>query len=284
MIDKVEPNSYDLRKLQLVEAAMLKDVKKACMDNGITFYLDSGTLLGAVRHNGFIPWDNDIDIVMPYEDYKRFLEIGQSALGDRYFVQSCYNEAAYYRAYARVRLNNSTMMYPYEKRHCIHHGIWLDVFPLANTKNGFAWKFKKKLVRAINVLRMDEYFECRKELFEKEKGKLTCLLLKCLYKTPFTIRRKLHDRILDRIIGETGKGYMSEVTTAIKYISRKEVFEGEPAWMEFEDEEYPVPSGYDEYLTDMYGDYMTPPPENERGTHENLIVDFDNDYTKYMEV
>lgn len=276
--------SYDLRKLQLVEADMLKDLKKACEENNIKYYLDSGTLLGAVRHKGFIPWDNDIDVVMPHEDYKRFLKIGQAALGEKYFVQSCYSDTAYYRAYTRIRLNNTTMMYPYNKTLDIHHGIWLDIFPLINTKKGLSWRLKKILVRSLNVLRMDDYFYSNFDGFKKEKGAFVCFWLKLLYKTPFRIRKRLQEKLLGFLLKQNDGEYVSEISTAIKYISRKEVFEGDAIMLEFEGEEYPAPVGYKEYLTDLYGDYMTLPPVEQRVSHDNLFIDFDNDYTKYMEV
>lgn len=276
--------SYDLRKLQLVEATMLKDLKKACEENNIKYYLDSGTLLGAVRHKGFIPWDNDIDVVMPHEDYKRFLKTGQAALGEKYFVQSCYSDTAYYRAYTRIRLNNTTMMYPNDKTLDVHHGIWLDVFPLVDTKKGLSWKLKKFLVRISNVLRMDDHFYSNFKDIKKEKGALACFWLKLLYKTPFGIRKRIQEKLLGFLLRENNGEYVSEISTAIKYISRKEVFEGDAIMVRFEGEEYPAPAGYKEYLTDLYGDYMTLPPIEQRVSHDNLFIDFDNDYTKYMEV
>ena len=77
-----------LREIQLFELQMLKDVVKVCDDNNITYIISSGTLLGAVRYGGFIPWDDDIDIDMPLPDYKKFLKIAQRELGEKYFVQN----------------------------------------------------------------------------------------------------------------------------------------------------------------------------------------------------
>ena len=76
----------ELRRLQLVELDILRDIDKVCREHGIRYFLDSGTLLGAVRHGGFIPWDDDVDLGMPRHDYERFLEIAPRALGDAYVV------------------------------------------------------------------------------------------------------------------------------------------------------------------------------------------------------
>ena len=77
-----------LRRLQLVELGILNDINRVCREYGIAYWLDSGSVLGACRHGGFIPWDDDIDLGMPRDDYERFLEVAPTALGARYCVTS----------------------------------------------------------------------------------------------------------------------------------------------------------------------------------------------------
>lgn len=111
-----------LRDLQLCEFGILKDIKRVCEENHITYYLSSGTLLGAVRHKGFIPWDDDIDIEMPYPDYLRFVAVAQEALGPGYFLQNRDTDPAFCGLFSKVRKNNTTMLSKYEIGIAGHHG------------------------------------------------------------------------------------------------------------------------------------------------------------------
>ena len=94
----------ELRRLQLLELELLKRVKQICDKYRLIYYLDSGTLLGAARHKGFIPWDDDIDITMPFKDYKAFLRIAQKELGNRFFVQNYQTEGGFNRGFTKIRI------------------------------------------------------------------------------------------------------------------------------------------------------------------------------------
>lgn len=275
--------NYDLRKLQLVETEMLKDLKEICERNNIRYYISSGTLLGAVRHKGFIPWDNDIDVQMPCDDYERFVKLTEKEIGPKYFIQSYETEKNYYRAYARLRLNNSMMMYPWESMYKTHHGIWLDVFPLVETNSVPEWRFKKLLVRVANVLGMQDCVEANREEWLVEKGKTAVKFLELLFRlTSKKFREKLRHRMLRFIKKSRNKDCVSILWLSLAKRMPKSYFSGEPAQVLFEGELYPAPKKYHEYLTLLYGDYMTPPPEKDRATHDGLMVDMENDYTKYM--
>ena len=97
-----------LRQLQLLELEILLEVDRVCKKHNITYYLGEGSLLGAIRHNGFIPWDDDIDILMKREDYEKFLQIAPVELGKDYFLQNSFSEKNFWVFFSKVRLLRKT--------------------------------------------------------------------------------------------------------------------------------------------------------------------------------
>ena len=275
-----------LRELQLCELQILKDVRRVCEQHGFLYYLAAGTLLCAVRHKGFIPWDDDIDIIMPYPDYVRFLEVAQKELSDGYFVQNSDTDPLYAHAYTHIRKNNTAMIRYWERRIHSHHGVWLDVFPMIYVKNKTDHKIKNILLRVCFFFRMDDaLFSDSKEWYKKQSSSAAVLLIQLARKLPRSIRYGLRNRIL-RWIYETPKGpYRCFVWTNISELVPTEVYEGEPVLMPFEDDVYPAAGGFDKYLTCAYGDYMTPPPPEKRngGHGEFEIIDLEQDWTFYCD-
>lgn len=275
--------NYDIRRLQLVEAEMLKDLREICEKNNIRYYLTSGTLLGAVRHKGFIPWDNDIDVEMPYEDWVRFVNLPQEAFGTKYFLQTCDTDENWYRAYARVRLNNTTMMYDYQMKFDIHHGIWLDIFPLVEINDGLELKFKRSLLIFAKVLNMRASYESAKAIHYEKTGKKKITKYDLVYMLlPKKLRKRLAKSITNYIYQAKNKRNFCHIWAYIGALTPKSFYEGDPATVEFEGEVYTTIPKYKNWLSARYGDYMTPPPEDQRGTHDGLIVDFDKNYTEYL--
>lgn len=104
------------RHLQMVELRILLAIDRVCAENKIDYFLDSGTMLGAARHQGFIPWDDDVDIAMPRDSYARFLSIGQEALGPRLFVQTRRTDPKAPFSFAKVRMNDTEMVERIDRR------------------------------------------------------------------------------------------------------------------------------------------------------------------------
>ena len=102
--------NYNIGDIQQCGLEILRDFKKVCERNGLRYYLSCGSLLGAVRHHGFIPWDDDIDVQMPFEDYQRFLQIAQKEMGEKYFVQNSDTDPQYAFAYTHIRKNNTALI------------------------------------------------------------------------------------------------------------------------------------------------------------------------------
>ncbi len=273
-----------LRELQLCELQMLKDVKKVCAHHDIRYYLSGGTLLGAVRHQGFIPWDDDVDIMMPYEDYLRFLEVAQSELGDEYFIQNSATDPEYPHAYTRIRKNNTAVLRNWDRNVHSHHGVWLDVLPMAYIKSSREQSTNNKLLKVCFFLRMseDQFTQSSKWYMERSSA-FTISLIKFARRLPYKVRNKIRDQILHRIYHAPEGKYYCEVWTCISRLIPSAVFDGEPVQLWFEDDDYPAPQGYDQYLTLNYGNYMTPPPLEKRnsGHGELEVIDLEHNWTYY---
>ena len=275
-----------LRELQLCELQILKDVKSICDRHGIRYYLSSGTLLGAVRHQGFIPWDDDVDIMMPYKDYQEFLKVAQAELGEQYFVQNSDTDPSCPFAYTHIRKNNTTVLREWDKKIRTHHGVWIDVFPMVKVKDGKDRKRKNKLLKVCYFLRMPkERFETDRQWLQERSSARMVRLITIARKLPVPVRNWIRNRILHYIIHKKRGKYISFIWTRLSVLVPAEAYEGEPVLLPFEDDEYPAPSGYDTFLTRSYRDYMTPPPpERRNGGHGQFsVIDLEHDWTTYFD-
>ena len=118
------------RKLQLCELDMLLEFRRICEKHKLQYFLCSGTLLGAVRHKGFIPWDDDVDVCMPLKDYKQFLLVAANELDDRYFLQTFETDEGCNFGFSKIRRNNTTYIPDHLAGGYSHQGIWIDIFPM----------------------------------------------------------------------------------------------------------------------------------------------------------
>ena len=269
----------DLRTLQLFEVDMLRDVKRVCEANGLCYYLYSGTLLGAVRHRGFIPWDDDIDIAMPYPDFLRFLELGQAALGGRYFLQTTDTDESFQFGYARVRRNNTTMIRDWE---CDsgHHGVWIDVFPLIPVGGKLDVRLKKLLIPFTNILCLtQEAFDKDRDWMNQSIGRGRVALLSLLRALLGKNRKRAAKWIRRKLYGQRKKKNVAEAWGSVTAVVPEAVFHGDPVELPFEGEPFRVPPDYDGALRYKYGDYMQLPPEEKRcSNHGDMIIDLEHDW------
>ena len=282
-------NNYDkkmnrLRELQLTELEILKTVDRTCKDLGLTYFLDGGTLLGAVRHGGFIPWDDDIDIVMPYKDYEQFITYGQQKLGDKFFVQNMETDPNFNLSFTRVRLNGTTCMNSYQINWKVHHGVWIDVFPIVPLKGKVDYLILQKVFSICNLFHIDQKLE--DTLYYEEYTQLLTRfgmsLLKTFYHIPMKKRIKWHKCIVQYFCRREMKECCSVLWGNITTFYPKNYFK-EATIVSFESINFPAPKNKEEYLENTYGDYMTIPPEEERKTHGIDILDLNHDYNYYVE-
>lgn len=266
---------YTLRDLQLCELEILKRIKKLCEDHGICYYLSSGTLLGAVRHGGFIPWDDDVDIEMPYPDYLHFLSIAQNELGADYFIQNSETDPHVSTAFSKVRKNHTTMIPDYDQGLPGHHGVWIDVFPLVSIKNEADLKVKKQRIRISNFLTMDDMaFSKNEKWLTSQSSALMMRAVKFFRAFPLKLRKWTAKLLLRPVFRYGNDQNLGIVWTNITDCLPVSIYDGPETKLKFEDDEFSVPPKYIEYLERMYGDWKTPPPENQRsGGHGTLFID-----------
>lgn len=272
-----------LKQLQETQLSMLKDITSVCEKYKITYYLSCGTLLGAIRHKGFIPWDDDVDISMPMDDYVRFLEIAQEALGDAYFLQTPDTDNCYYRGYAKICLNNTTMMHKQHRKWKSHQGIYIDIFPVIKINSKFELLVKRVFFSLSNYVIMDNFLFANYNEFYDKLGKFGMALVRTFYRIPFQLRKKWHKNILRCICNGKGSRYASLVWAGLSGPYTQSACIGEPKLVEFEGLRlctFPDPV---RFLEEEFGLWNVLPPLEQRIGHGDLIVDFEKSYTEYLE-
>lgn len=270
---------YTLRELQLCELEILKEVKRVCDKHNIIFYLSCGTLLGAVRHKGFIPWDNDIDIEMPYSDYVRFLKIAQEELGEDYFLQCAETEEHFGRLYAKVRKNKTVFLMTTELQNDEHHGVWIDIFPQTRIKGPFDRRVKRLLVSLYSYLTMgDKDYAAAREKTEKKKKAFAVFVRDFIRFLPWGLRKRSAKWIQKKIFRSNGPN-ISYVWGNVA-ISRPESIYGAGQEVTFEGITFLGPADYDAWLKRAYKNYLELPPENERFRHWPKELRLDRHYTE----
>ena len=264
-----------LDKLHKVEIEILNEIVRICDKHNITYYLAGGTLLGAVRHKGFIPWDDDVDIIMTRKDYHRFLKICETELDKEKYFLDCYKTNKHcWNNFAKVRKNNTIFLEREVSTVDTNHGIWVDIFIWDNVgkKIGFIEKFKKKCSLYIRTL-----CDIKNNVSNYNKSKIKYGILKFI--SLFFTNRFLN-RLLNGILSMNKDDNSFHVSTFVNGPIEKDVLERsrviETVELEFEGKLYKCPKDYDYYLTNFYGDYMTLPPVEKRKTHRPLLVKFED--------
>lgn len=272
-----------LRKVQLVQLDMLLDVDRICKENNIKYYLIGGSALGAVRHKGFIPWDEDIDIGMLRDDYDRFIQVGKLLLSDKYFLQTNTTDIEYPSLYAKIRANNTTFVEKESKEMGVkmHQGIFMDIFPIDNVPdNIFLRKFQYLLVHfliSIASTRSGNYPQNKyKKFIKRLYSKIFIKLLKkeTLDRTAHNIASSFKDIQTNKVANLFGRYKEKEIVPRGYF--------GEAKYLKFEEYNLPVPEYYHEYLKHIYGDYMTLPPIEKRSIHNIEYISLEKSYKDYF--
>lgn len=265
-----------LRKLQLTQLDILKKIDEICIQNDIKYSLYAGTLLGAVRHQGFIPWDDDLDICMSRADYDKFIRIWNEINPEGYVLQNKENSRKFSQSFTKIRKEHTTFLQYENEKGQYHTGIFVDVFPIDRIPSGKAELLKYKL----NCMMYQLY---TREFIPPKSGKLIKLVSWFLLKIVKENRRMLvREKLLKKII--TYNINYELRTVGIETVnSLKKSFPSSMLdtyiTLKFEDQEFMCFASWDEHLKCKFGDYMTLPPEDERAwKHHPLILDFEHNY------
>lgn len=272
----------ELHKLQLEIA---KEIKRVCELNNIEYFLIGGTLLGAVRHGGFIPWDDDMDIGMTYENYNKFIEVAPNCLDKRFGLHTYENDEKYGYLFAKLRLKYTHMREAILEETDIDNGIFVDIFPYdlsteKEAQGNSTHMFKMRLLGKILMIKSGYKLN---DITDSVKGKVINTLINVLPISRETCWKRIL-RELKSCKDDGDKKY---------YIERDGMFKGNFVFpintidkqknIYFEGISFNAPEEYDTYLKQAYGDYMKLPPEETRKIgHSVLGVVLDKPFEWYF--
>ena len=277
---KYKFSSSELRNLQLKSLDLILEFKKFCSENNLKWFLCGGGCIGAIRHKGFIPWDDDLDVFMLRKDYERFFSISKQCELNFHVIRTSENVFSG-QTFISVTDKNSTVIKKEQIGLKIPRGVSIDVFPLDASPSE---PYKQK-IQMLNACLFSLYTA---RVIPKNHGlllSLICFILLILVPSS-KLRLKLAS-IFEKNMSKYDINkckYLKELCAGPKYMKnlyKKSIFQ-KSELKEFENVLLPVPIGYDEYLKTAFGNYMEFPPESERtNSHDIVFIDLDNPSEKY---
>lgn len=274
----MEFNTDSLKKTEL---EILVAFDEVCKKIDVLYFLAEGTLLGAVRHKGFIPWDDDIDVCMLRADYEKFLSIGQKYLPANYFIQTFETDCEYSLGFCKLRDSNTTYIETSVCHQEINHGIFIDIFPIDYYPEGQIAATVLELRRKFLTYRISDAFYYPVAPKYTLIGKFLRALSRIVYPS---IRDALMKR--DKLYKSVRKSSLVcnyGSTWGKKEIMSLKVYQ-DSVDMVFEGFKLKGPLQADQYLRNLYGDYMTLPPVEKRvGHHDAIVIDTEKPYLEYRD-
>ena len=270
--------SAEMKKVWSVQMTLLKKLLEVCQKHNLKVWADGGTLLGAIRHKGYIPWDDDIDMVMLRDDYNKLVAIAEQEFQEPFFFQTTYSDNMYFQGCAKLRYNGTAAIFAKDIDIDFNQSIFIDIFCYdAVPKTGrdkFYILWRAEHLRMLLNWRTQCHFS-----WHNHKISIRYLLARLYF-----MRHSINDtcRKFEQWYSNTDVE-LSDTLSCASFsieqafnISRDKSWYNDTIMMPFEDIMIPVPSGYDEILKDQYGDYMTPV----KGTslHSEMILDTERSY------
>ena len=265
-----EIDKKTLKKLHETELEILEEIDKICKKHKIKYFLFAGSLLGAIRHKGFIPWDDDLDIGMFREDYEKFIDIAIEEIDDKYFVHCDKTDEHYWLPFLKIRKNKTTFDEKITNgKKVLHNGIFVDVFPLDPSGNTYIInKLKASVIRTCSDSILVKsgrisYKESRHPIINRM---IMPISLKTIRKIQYRFIRMSKRR--DNYVDWLGVYKIKKEIFPYDYVKQL-------ITVKFEGKDVKIFKEYDKVLTLLYGDYMTLPPKDERVNHGAEYISFD---------
>ena len=260
----------ELKLIQNAQMHIMDDIHRVCVSEGYRYYLIGGSALGAVRHKGIIPWDVDIDIAMPRRDYEAFVSEGSKRLKECFSVHDYRTDKDFGTVHALVVLNNSTLLFKDDlkiENQANRHGVFVDILPLDQFPENP--KLKRKQIRDLERIKTLRFFyqgsiDTKDGAFEKLIKRFIQKLLHCF----FSMRKlnRWQQQIVQRHDTEDEGHFWCSMLShySIDKLTMPKEFFGTPRLMEFSGRQYYVPEKTEDYLKQLFGDYMKLPSEEQQ--------------------
>lgn len=271
-MDKVQ---NQIQQLWATEQEILDVIHKVCEENGLRYSLAYGTLIGAVRHKGFIPWDDDIDLMMPREDYEKLLAIWRQAAPEGYILQNVRTDPDFTQSFTKIRKDHTTFLqFEHEREKSYHKGVFVDIFPGDRVAPSKLCRKIQYIACAVNLL----YSRGHTSGSGGIVGSVEHFLLK-VPKEKYAKRRETAESWIRRWNSKNSGLYVfpSTLEWCQKYYPAN-LFEN-MGTIAFSGKNYQCVADPDSILRLDYGDYMQFPPEEERvWKHHPILIDFEHNY------
>lgn len=271
-----------MKELQMKSLEILKVFKNFCDKHGLLFYFCGGCCIGTLRHGGFVPWDDDVDVFMPRTDYERLAELWPRDMANTQYVFSRSSEDQFLRSLLSAVVDiNTTFIKDRQKDLDIPHGVRLEILPLDGCPaSRFARRCQKMWALTYQLYMNQEAFSSKGKLLQA----LSQIALNLVpnWKSRYKIARFAEKKMSKHPFWECEK--TTELCARWKYMNNEYPQSAFAAatFKRFEGVEMPIPQGYDDYLTMAFGNYMELPPEESRvPKHDAVMIDLDNGYQKY---
>lgn len=282
--------SKQMKEVWAVELDMFVELDRVCRKYNIKYFASGGTMLGAVRHKGFIPWDDDIDVMMLRSEYDKLCTVAPSEFKHPYFFQTEYTDPGSLKGHAQLRNSETTALLPLEKKYKYKYnlGIFLDIFPLDNVPDDLTLFHKQGKDAMVYKKKYQEWSKWTDSRYLEATNPMKKILKRCIYKLLRNIAPKIVDNNY-RKFEEVCQRYNNNKTRLIGGVSVFNFREKDIKYMEdYEDFQYvdfefvkiPIPIKYDHALRTLFGDYMIMKeiPSN----HGNVFFDPDKSYNNYI--